>query len=122
MRAVFLDRQTFRDELSINAIQGQLTELKCYPLTFAEQTIERCQGMDIIITNKVVLDSATLAQLPDLKLVCIAATGTNNVDLAAAKSLGIAVTNVAGYASQFSHSIRIFSYPRLFQSSPASYR
>ena len=53
----------------------------------------------MVVTNKVVLDRDTLAGAEDLRLVCIAATGTNNVDLAAARELGIAVTNVARYAT-----------------------
>jgi glycerate dehydrogenase len=50
------------------------------------------------LTNKVVLDSTTLKQLPHLKLICITASGYNNVDINAARELGIAVTNVSGYA------------------------
>ena len=74
--------------------------LTCYAGTRTDQIIQRCQSADVIITNKVVLDQTILQQLPNLKLICIAATGTNNVDLAAAKAQGIAVTNVAGYSTQ----------------------
>lgn len=70
-----------------------------YPLTSPEQVLAHCGGSEVVITNKVVLNRETLAQLPKLKLICVAATGTNNVDLAAAKEFGIAVTNVAGYST-----------------------
>ncbi|MBR4850749.1 MAG: hydroxyacid dehydrogenase, partial [Tidjanibacter sp.] len=54
---------------------------------------------EIIITNKVILDAETLAALPDLRLICIAATGMNNVDLDAAAALGIEVRNAVGYST-----------------------
>ncbi|WP_448566981.1 D-2-hydroxyacid dehydrogenase [Thalassotalea ganghwensis] len=98
MRAVFLDRQTFSEQLSLSAIKSQVNELITYPLTANQQVIERCQDADIVITNKVVLCHDILAKLSKVKLICIAATGTNNVDLVAAKAFGIAVTNVADYA------------------------
>jgi glycerate dehydrogenase len=52
-----------------------------------------------VISNKVVLDRATLSQCPRLKLICVTATGTNNVDLEAARDLGMAVSNVTGYGT-----------------------
>ena len=55
--------------------------------------------MQVAVTNKVVLDAAALAAATDLQLICVAATGTNNVDLAAAAERGIAVRNVTGYAT-----------------------
>lgn len=72
-----------------------------YPTTAPEQTLERAKGATIVLSNKVVLNSAILAELKDsLKLVCITATGMNNVDLEAAKEYGIAVKNVAGYSTK----------------------
>lgn len=70
-----------------------------YDATSAEQTFERAKEADIIITSKVLLQRELLAKLPKLKLIAITATGTNNVDLDAAKELGIAVKNVTGYSS-----------------------
>lgn len=70
-----------------------------YEYTSAEQTIERAKDADIIITSKVILSREVLQQLPKLKLIAITATGTNNVDLDAAKELGVAVKNVAGYSA-----------------------
>lgn len=70
-----------------------------YATTSADQTFERVKEADIIITSKVLLQRDLLAKLPKLKLIAITATGTNNVDLAAAKELGIAVKNVTGYSA-----------------------
>jgi len=98
MRAVFLDSQTFSSNISFLAIEQQVTTLTCYPTTTAEQILERCQGADIVITNKVVFTAETLVKLPQLKLICIAATGYNNVDINTATKHDIAVTNVSGYA------------------------
>lgn len=98
MKAVFLDSQTFSSHISFSAIEQQVSELTCYATTLPEQVIERCKGVDIVITNKVVLTAEILAELPQLKLICISATGYNNVDITAANKLNIVVTNVTGYA------------------------
>ena len=72
-----------------------------YPTTSKEQTLERAKGATIVLSNKVVLDKEALGILKDtLKLICITATGMNNVDLDAAKEYGIAVKNVAGYSTK----------------------
>jgi len=98
MKAVFLDSQTFSENISFSPIEQQVTELTCYSTTTKEQVFERCQGAEIVITNKVVFTDEMLAKLPQLKLICIAATGYNNIDVEAATKLNIAVTNVSGYA------------------------
>lgn len=98
LKAVFLDSQTFSENISFGSIEQQVTKLTCYSNTTAEQILSRCQNADIIITNKVVFTAEILAKLPQLKLICIAATGYNNVDIAAATKHNIAVTNVSGYA------------------------
>ena len=99
MRAVFVDHQTLSDSISLIAINSQLSELICYATTSTNEIIERCKHAEIIITNKVVFSAEVLTQLPNLRLICIAATGTNNIDISAAKNLAIAVTNVSGYAN-----------------------
>ena len=100
MKAVFLDSKTFSSNISFTAIEQQVSALTCYPNTSHEQVLERCENVEVLITNKVVLTADLLAKLPILKLICIAATGYNNVDISAAQKLGIAVTNVSGYAGQ----------------------
>lgn len=98
MQGVFLDSETVNpDELDFSALDA-LMSWSYYPFTDPAQRAERLQGVDVVITNKVVLDADTLAACPSLKLICICATGTNNVDLSAAREQGIVVCNVSGYA------------------------
>jgi glycerate dehydrogenase len=98
LKTVFLDSKTFSANISFATIEQEVTSLTCYPITTAEQILERCIDAEIIITNKVVFTAEMLAQLPQLKLICIAATGYNNIDIDAANQHNIAVTNVSGYA------------------------
>ena len=77
-----------------------LGEFESYLTTPKEAVLERCKDADIVITNKVVLDSKTIESLDKLKLICIAATGMNNIDLEAAKKRNIPVKNVAGYSAK----------------------
>jgi len=98
MRTVFLDSKTFSSNISFSAIEQQVTSLTCYSTTTADQILKHCQGADIVITNKVVFTAEILAKLPQLKLICIAATGYNNIDIEAASKHNIAVANVSGYA------------------------
>ena len=98
MHAVFLDSQTFSPSLDLSALNQVVSKLDLHPTTTPEQVLQHCSNAEIILSNKVVLDSSTLQQLPHLKLICITATGYNNVDIAAARDLGIAVTNVSEYA------------------------
>ncbi|WP_158970886.1 D-2-hydroxyacid dehydrogenase [Paraglaciecola sp. L3A3] len=99
MHGVFLDQQTFRSNISLQEIEQQLDSLTSFPITSSEQVVSRSENAELIITNKVMLTADILKQLPKLKLICITATGTNNVDLVAAKELGIAVCNVSGYST-----------------------
>ena len=69
-----------------------------YPATDAADVLERLRGASIAITNKVPLHAADIAQLPELKMVAIAATGTDNVDLAACRARGIVVSNIRNYS------------------------
>ncbi|QEH45512.1 2-hydroxyacid dehydrogenase [Aggregatibacter actinomycetemcomitans] len=70
-----------------------------YDRTLPQETFERTKDADIVVTSKVVFDRDLLSRLPKLKLIAITAIGTNNIDLEAAKALGIAVKNVTGYSS-----------------------
>lgn len=99
MKIVLLDAKTLGEDLDLLALT-QFGELITYPTTSPEETAERIEIADIVITNKVVFSANTLAQAPRLKLICIAATGMNNVDLEAAKFQGIEVKNVAGYSTK----------------------
>lgn len=76
-----------------------LGDYTAYENTAKEQVVERLKGAEIAITNKVVIDGDAMRQLPDLKLICVAATGVNNVDLNAAAELGIEIRNAVGYST-----------------------
>jgi glycerate dehydrogenase len=75
--------------------------LETFPHTPSEAAVilERCNGAEVVLSNKVPLEASLLEQLPGLKLICILATGTNNVDLEAAQRLGITVRNVPAYST-----------------------
>ncbi|QWV91934.1 D-2-hydroxyacid dehydrogenase [Geomonas oryzisoli] len=74
-------------------------ELVVHERTPEELVLERCRGAQIVLTNKTRLSAATLSQLPELRLVCVLATGYNVVDLARSAELGIPVVNVPEYGS-----------------------
>ena len=96
-KIVFLDEYSIAGR-SLEKISSQ-GEYIAYENTKKEDVVERLKGAEIAITNKVVIDGEAMRQLPDLKLICIAATGMNNVDLEAAKELGIEVKNAVGYST-----------------------
>lgn len=96
-KIVFLDEYSIagRDLHSITR-EGEYT---AYENTSKEQVVERLKDADIAITNKVLIDGEAMRQLPNLKLICVAATGMNNVDLETARELGIVVKNAVGYST-----------------------
>jgi len=97
MNIVLLDALTYGDA-SLGEF-NMLGVVAAYPFTSTEQTAERVANANIIVTNKVVIDDAVMAAAPNLKLICVAATGTNNIDHDAAARRAIAVKNVAGYST-----------------------
>ncbi|MCW9025457.1 MAG: 2-hydroxyacid dehydrogenase [Gammaproteobacteria bacterium] len=100
MRGVFLDWKSLdRNDLDKTVIEQGLDELELFPETSPEQAGARIAGADVVISNKVVLDAQILQQAKKLKLICVAATGYNNIDLDTARSLGIVVCNVRAYAT-----------------------
>ena len=99
MKIIFLDADTVGDVPNLNSIED-FGDVTFYPTTKPGQTAERIRNADIVITNKVILDQKLMGQAKELKLICVAATGMNNIDREAAKELDIEVKNVAGYASQ----------------------
>ncbi|MFB2649101.1 D-2-hydroxyacid dehydrogenase [Shewanella mangrovisoli] len=97
MKIVVLDGETLNPgDLTWQAV-SELGEFSCFARTPSAEIIPRAQDAEIVLTNKTPLDANTLAQLPKLKYIGVLATGTNVVDLAAAKELGIVVTNVPAY-------------------------
>ena len=98
-RCVFLDRASIDcDDLDLSAIAGS-TELILHDASHADEVIDKCADAEIIIVNKVRLEREHFAALPALKLICVIATGTNNVDLAAASEHAISVCNVRNYGA-----------------------
>ncbi|WP_414154791.1 2-hydroxyacid dehydrogenase [Pseudomonas sp. BNK-43-a] len=98
--AVFLDHHSLDlGDLDLSALEQQFDSLQLHAASAAEQVSERLQGASVVISNKVMLDAAALAANPQVKLILVAATGTNNVDLAAARALGITVCNCQGYGT-----------------------
>jgi glycerate dehydrogenase len=97
MKIVFLDRDTVSPDTTLRA-PTFVHEWVQYPRTSATEAAERIADADIVIVNKVKLSAETLAQAPKLKLIAVAATGTDNIDLQACQQRGIVVSNVRNYA------------------------
>ncbi len=97
---VLLDLGTIdRGDMDLAPLLGTCNHWEIYQRTQPGELLDRVRQAEALVSNKVVLDGSTLSAAKRLRLVCIAATGTNNVDLAAARALGVAVTNVVGYAT-----------------------
>ena len=96
-KIVFLDEYSVAGR-DISKISSQ-GDYIAYDNSRREEVVERLKGANIAITNKVVIDGDAMRQLPELKLICIAATGMNNVDLNTAAELGIEVRNAVGYST-----------------------
>ncbi|WP_288132644.1 D-2-hydroxyacid dehydrogenase [Microbulbifer sp.] len=98
MRGVFLDTLTMKlEELDTSALENAVDQWDLLDTTAPDQTAERIKNADVVITNKVVLDRSLIEGAPNLKLICVCATGTNNIDLDAAAENNIPVKNVTGY-------------------------
>lgn len=99
-RAVFLDYTSLDlGDLDLDPLRRSFGDLQLCADTTPANVIERLQGASVAISNKALLNAQTLAACPDLKLILVAATGTNNVDLEAARALGITVANCQGYGT-----------------------
>jgi len=96
-KIVFLDSYTLggADTGAISRL-GEYTE---YRSTSPDEVLGRCRGAEIVIVNKIVIGAEQMAALPDLKLICVAATGMNNIDLDYAAAHGISVRNAVGYST-----------------------
>jgi len=99
MKAVLLDAATLGEDIDLAPIHELVDDLDVFDLTAPEQRRARLAGATVALTNKVVIDAELIDALPDLKLICVMATGTNNIDVAAAERRGIAVRNVAAYGT-----------------------
>ncbi|MBC3348860.1 MULTISPECIES: 2-hydroxyacid dehydrogenase [Pseudomonas] len=99
-RAVFLDHPSLDlGDLDLGPLRNCFSELQLFARTSRDEVSERLKGATVAITNKVVIDATAMAANPELKLILISATGTNNVDLDAARQHGITVCNCQGYGT-----------------------
>ena len=98
MKLVVLERNSVGTDIDVSCYE-QFGEVEYYPNTVAENTAERVKDADIVIVNKAPMNESTLKDAPNVKLICLFATGFDNVDLAYCKSRGIKVANVVNYST-----------------------
>ena len=99
MKITFLDAATIGSDISLEPIAG-LGELVCWQTSSPEEAMERVRDCDVLIVNKVKVTDVLIDAAVNLKLICEAATGVNNIDMEYAASKGIPVRNVAGYSTE----------------------
>ena len=99
MKIVFLDAKTIGDDIDLSGFDsfGEVTK---YSFSTSEEVPERIKDADVIIVNKIQINESTIGQAQNLKLVCVTATGTNNLDKEYLDSRNIAWRNVAGYSTE----------------------
>ncbi len=98
MRLVVLERNSVGTDVDVSCYE-KFGEVEYYPNTVAENTAERVKDADIVIANKAPMNESTLKDAPNVKLICLFATGFDNVDLSYCKSRGIKVANVVNYST-----------------------
>ena len=98
MKIVFLDSLALGEGLDLDSFRD-IGEVEIYPSSNESEIIERIANCDVAITNKLKLNRGNLENASNLKLICVTATGFDNIDVAYAKERGIAVCNVVGYST-----------------------
>jgi len=98
MKLVVLERNSVGTDVDVSCFE-RFGEVEYYPNTVAENTAERVKDADIVIANKAPMNESTLKDAPDVKLICLFATGFDNVDLDYCKSRSIKVANVVNYST-----------------------
>ncbi|MCF0163719.1 MAG: D-2-hydroxyacid dehydrogenase [Bacteroidales bacterium] len=99
MKIVFLDANTIGSDVSIEPISS-LGDYSSYESSTYKEALERVKDCEVLIINKIKVDKNLIDNAPALRLICEAATGTNNIDVAYAVSKGIPVKNVAAYSTE----------------------
>ena len=99
MKIVFLDAATLGDDLTYESF-AQIGEVVVYSTTNEANFEEHIQDAEVVVINKLKLNASNLPQAPRLKLICLAATGFDNVDIDYCRKAGIGVCNVVGYSTQ----------------------
>lgn len=111
MKTVLLERNSLGVDIDVTRF-GDFGEYVEYPVSSAEETVERVADADVIVVNKVPMNATTLAKAKNLKLICETATGVDNIDLEYCKANGITVTNVKGYSTAMvaQHTFALYLY------------
>lgn len=99
MKIVFLDAKTIGDDIDLSGFD-KLGEVVKYTFTSREEVPSRVVDADVLVVNKIEINESTIGTAKNLKLVCVTATGTNNLDKSYLNSRGIAWRNVAGYSTE----------------------
>lgn len=99
MKIVFLDASTLGDDIDYTQFE-QMGEVVRYPFTSSEEAPDRVADADVVVVNKVLINEQTISTAGKLKLVCVTATGTNNLDKDYLAQRGIEWRNVAGYSTE----------------------
>lgn len=99
LKIVFLDAKTIGEDIDLSGYE-KLGEVVKYDFSTPEEARERTKDADVIILNKVVINEASIGEADHLKLVCVTATGTNNLDKEYLDKRGVAWCNVAGYSTE----------------------
>ena len=100
MKAVFLDWATMGPGLDVSRLSKLLPGLEVFEATATDEVAARIQDAEFVLANKIRLTDQLLARCPKLRFIGLTATGTDNVDLAAAKRHGVAVANIRAYCTQ----------------------
>lgn len=98
-KAVFLDTDWLGPEVSFEGLKKLPLDWTFYPDTLPSEIVERCAGAQVVVGKYPLFTKETLLLLPDLKLICVAATGVDCVDLQAARDVGVSVCNAPGYST-----------------------
>lgn len=99
MKIVFLDAKTIGDDIDLSGFE-KLGEVVKYNFSTTEEALQRTVDADVIVLNKVEINESSIGRAKNLKLVCVTATGTNNLDKEYLKKRGIEWRNVAGYSTE----------------------
>lgn len=111
MKTVILERNSLGVDIDMSRF-GDFGEYVEYPVSSAEETVDRVADADVIVVNKIQMNATTLAKAKNLKLICESATGVDNIDLEYCKANGITVTNVKGYSTAMvaQHTFAMYLY------------
>jgi glycerate dehydrogenase len=100
MKAVMLDWATMGPDLDVSRMRALLPDLEIFDETSDDEIAERIAGAAIVLGNKVMISESLFAGAPDMRFIGLTATGTDNIDLEAAKKHGVAVANIRAYCTE----------------------